>query len=89
MQITLPTLDTEQSDALAQLVSEYNASAKSVLSAEEYCALVLLGSINARKMSNIDARGRQLIEAAKSLPDDKRIQFTNETAQLLQTIAAE
>lgn len=67
MQITLPTLDTEQSDALAQLVSEYNAAAKSTLSAEEYCALVLLGSINARKMSNINARGRQLIEAAKSL----------------------
>lgn len=89
MTITLPDLDTEQAAALDQLTSEYNAAAQSSLTSAEYCAIVLMGSINARKMSNIDARGRQLIEAAKSLPDDKRIQFTNETAQLLQTIAAE
>lgn len=89
MTITLPDLDTEQAAALDQLTSEYNAAAQSSLTSAEYCAIVLMGSINARKMSNIEDRGRELIEAAKTLPDAKRIEFTNETAQLLQTIAAD
>lgn len=87
MNITLPDLDTEQADALAQLTAEYNTAATTSLTSEEYCALVLIGSINSRKIQNIDRRGVQLIEAAKTLPDAKRLDFTNQTVALLQQIA--
>jgi hypothetical protein len=89
MNITIPELDTEQAAALTQLTSEYNSMASSSLTEAEYGATVLMGVINHRKMENIDSRGRQLIEAAKTLPDAKRIEFTDETVSLLQRIASE
>lgn len=76
MKITIPPLDAEQQVALGQLVVEYNNQAKASLSNEEFCSLVLMNVINDRKRQNIIAKGEELIAAAQSLPDDKRIQFT-------------
>lgn len=76
MNLTLLPLDTEQQTALGQLVSEYNATAGANLTPEEFCSLVLMNAINDRKRQNIIAKGEQLLEAAQSLPDAKRLQFT-------------
>lgn len=76
MTITLPPLDTEQQTALNQLVGEYNSQAGEQLTAEEFAALVLTNVVNDRKRQNIIATGEQLIAAAQSLPDAKRLQFT-------------
>lgn len=76
MTITLPPLDTEQQTALNQLVGEYNSQAGEQLTAEEFAALVLTNVVNDRKRQNIIAKGEQLIAAAQSLPDAKRLQFT-------------
>lgn len=76
MKIPIPPLDAEQQVALDQLVVEYNNQAKASLSNEEFCSLVLMNVINDRKRRNIIAKGEELIAAARSLPDDKRLQFT-------------
>ena len=76
MNITLPPLDAEQEQALTDLVADHNASANASLTNEEFLRSVLLGIIDDKKRCNIDAKGEQILLAAKSLPDDKRLQFT-------------
>lgn len=78
--ITLPQLDDEQQSALTQLRGDNTA--------EDWGSNVLLGLIDEQVGKNIDARGTALLQAAKALPKEKRLQFTAETTELLQTIAA-
>lgn len=76
MNLTLPSLDTEQQQALTDLVGSHNASADTSLTNEQFLVSVLLGVINDKKRQNIIAKGEQIIAAAQSLPDEKRLQFT-------------
>lgn len=77
--ITLPELDSEQQVALGQLAGGSTS--------QEWGKTVLVGLINEQVEKNIDAKGLELLAGAKSLPPAKRLQFTAETAQRLQTIA--
>lgn len=76
MNITLPPFDTEQQQALTDLVDSHNAAANTSLTSEQFLVSVLLGVINDKKRQNIIAKGEQIIAAAQSLPDEKRLQFT-------------
>lgn len=76
MNITLPPFDTEQQQALTDLVDSHNAAATTSLTSEQFLVSVLLGVINDKKRQNIIAKGEQIIAAAQSLPDEKRLQFT-------------
>lgn len=76
MKITIPPLDTEQQQALTDLVDSHNAAANTSLTSEQFLVSVLLGVINDKKRQNIIAKGEQIIAAAQSLPDEKRLQFT-------------
>ena len=78
--ITPPPLDAEQQAALTQLSGDK--------SPEVWGRDVILGIIAEQVGKNIDARGAALLEAAKALPKEKRLHFTAETTELLQTIAA-
>ncbi len=80
LHITPPPLDEEQQVALAQLAGDKTS--------ENWGRDVLLGLINEQVEKNIDARGAQLIQAAKSLPKEKRLIFTAGTTELYETIAA-
>jgi hypothetical protein len=80
MNITLPALDTEQQTALEQLADKYDTE-------EAWVSAVFLGIINEQVLRNIDTKGRQLLEAAKLLPKEKRLDFTSQTETLLTTIA--
>ena len=80
MTTILPPLDDEQLAALTQLRGDE--------SAEDWGRDVLLGLIDEQVGKNIDARGAALLQAAKALAKEKRLQFTAETTELLQTIAA-
>lgn len=77
--ITLPELDSEQQTALGQLAGQVVPQA--------WGETVLVGLINEQVEKNIDAKGLELLAGAKTLPKVKRLQFTVETAQRLQTIA--
>jgi hypothetical protein len=88
MNITLPDLDTEQATALAQLTAEYNAAAERSLTQPEFASEVLMGIINQRKLENIKKKGDQLIAGAMTLPDDKRIEFTDRTVAIFAEIAS-
>jgi hypothetical protein len=81
MNITLPTLDAEQQTALDQLATNYDTP-------QEWASALLLGLIDEQVLRNIDTKGRQLLEAAKQLPKDKRLDFTSQTETLLTTIAS-
>ena len=80
LHITPPPLDAEQQVALAQLAGDKTS--------ENWGRDVILGLINEQVDKNIDARGTALLQAAKALPKEKRLQFTTETTELLETIAA-
>jgi len=80
LSITPPPLDDEQQVALSQLAGNK--------SHEEWGRDVILGLIAEQVGKNIDARGAALLEAAKALPKEKRLQFTDETTALYQAIAA-
>jgi hypothetical protein len=88
MNIILPDLDTEQATALAQLTAEYNAAATLSLTQPEFGSEVLMGIINQRKVENIKKKGDQLIAGAMTLPDDKRIEFTDRTVAIFAEIAS-
>lgn len=81
MNITLPTLDTEQQTALDQLATSYDTP-------QEWASALLLGLIDEQVLRNIDTKGRQLLEAAKQLSKEKRLDFTTQTETLLTTIAS-
>ena len=68
MNITLPPFDTEQQQALTDLVDSHNAAATTSLTSEQFLVSVLLGVINDKKRQNIIATGEQLLAAAQSLP---------------------
>jgi hypothetical protein len=87
MNITLPVLDTEQAAALAQLTAEYNTAASLSLTESQFSAEILMGIINQRKVENIKKKGDQLIAGAMTLPDDKRIEFTDRTVAIFAEIA--
>lgn len=76
MNLTLPSLDTEQQQALTDLVDAHNTSAATTLTNDEFLVSVLMGVINDKKRRNIIAKGEQLLAAAQSLTDEKRLQFT-------------
>ena len=80
LSITPPPLDEEQQVALAQLSGDK--------SPEVWGRDIILGLIAEQVGRNIDARGAALLEAAKALPKEKRLQFTAETTDLYQTIAS-
>lgn len=80
MNITLPPLDAEQTVALTQLASKLDTP-------ELWASTVLVGLINEQVLRNINAKGAQLLEAAKQLPKEKRLDFTTQANTLLQTIA--
>lgn len=88
MNITLPVLDTEQAAALAQLTAEYNTAASQSLTESEFSSQILMGIINQRKVENIKKKGDSLIAAAMTLPDSKRIEFTDRTVAVFQEIAS-
>lgn len=88
MNLTLPPLDAEQQQALVDLVDSHNVASKSALTQEEYLVSVLLGVINDKKRQNIIAKGEQIIAAAQSLPDEKRLQFTAAVEAAYTTAAA-
>lgn len=89
MNITLPVLDTEQAAALAQLTAEYNTAASKSLTESEFSSQILMGIINQRKVENIKKKGDSLIAAAMTLPDSKRIEFTDRTVAVFQEIASD
>lgn len=76
MNITLPPLDNEQKTALTQLTDAHNTASRSSLTEAEYLTTTLVGILNDQKRRNIELKGEQIIAAAKSLSDDKRLQFT-------------
>ena len=80
MTISIPTLDAEQTSALSQLAASYD-------SPQKWGAAVMLGLINEQVMRNIDAKGAQLLEVAKSLSKEKRLDFTAKAETLLTSIA--
>jgi hypothetical protein len=80
MNITIPPLDAEQTTALSQLAANYD-------SPQKWGAAVLVGLINEQVVHNIDAKGAQLLEVAKGLPKEKRLDFTAQAETLLTTIA--
>jgi len=80
MNITLPPLDAEQTVALTQLASKLDTP-------ELWASTVLIGLINEQVLRNINAKGAQLLEAAKQLPKEKRLDFTTQAETLLHTIA--
>lgn len=88
MNLTLPSLDIEQQQALTDLVDAHNTSANTSLTNDEFLVSVLLGIINDKKRQNIITKGEQLLAAAQSLPDDKRLQFTAAVEQAYNVIAA-
>lgn len=88
MNLTLPSLDIEQQQALTDLVDAHNASADTTLTNDEFLVGVLMGVINDKKRQNIITKGEQLLAAAQSLPDDKRLQFTAAVEQAYNVIAA-
>jgi len=88
MNLTLPSLDTEQQKALDDLVDLHSTASKSALTQEEYLVSVLLGVINDRKRQNIITKGEQIIAAAQSLPDEKRLQFTTTVEAAYATASA-
>jgi len=71
MTITL-TLDQEQQDALDAMLADYNASASSSLTAEEYLATVLHGAIAGKVKQRYDAALHELGSAAASLSYEAR-----------------
>lgn len=79
MTTILPPLDDEQLAALTQLRGDDTA--------EDWGRDVLLGLIDEQVGKNIDARGAALLQAAKALPKEKRLQFTAETTAVYQSIA--
>lgn len=81
MNIIIPPLDSEQEQAVTQLCTEHNQQAGTAFTNEEYLASVMLGIVNDRKRRNIITKGEQIIAAAQSLPDEKRLQFTAEVEQ--------
>jgi hypothetical protein len=80
MNITLPTLDTEQQTALDQLATNYDTP-------QEWASVLFLGLIDEQVIRNAKARGAQLIDAALQLPKEKRLNFTEQTEALYNTIA--
>ena len=80
MNISIPTLDAEQTSALSQLAASHE-------SPQKWGAAVMLGLINEQVMRNIDAKGAQLLEVAKSLSNEKRLDFTAQAETLLTSIA--
>ena len=80
MNTTLPPLDAEQTVALTQLASKLDTP-------ELWASTVLIGLINEQVLRNINAKGAQLLKAAKQLPKEKRLDFTTQAGTLLQTIA--
>ena len=80
MNTTLPPLDAEQTVALTQLASKLDTP-------ELWASTVLIGLVNEQVLRNINAKGAQLLEAAKQLPKEKRLDFTTQADTLLQTIA--
>lgn len=81
MNIILPSLDIEQEQAVTQLCTEHNQQAGTAFTNEEYLASVVLGIVNDRKRRNIITKGEQILVAAQSLPDEKRLQFTADVEQ--------
>lgn len=88
MNLTLPPLDTEQQQALTDLVDAHNASADTTLTNDGFLVGVLMGVINEKKRRNIIAKGEQIIAAAQSLTDEKRLQFTVAVEAAYATAAA-
>lgn len=80
MNISLPTLDTEQTSALAQLAEKFDTP-------ELWASTLLIRLIDEQVLRNINTKGAQMIEAAKLLPKEKRLNFTTQAETLLQTIA--
>ena len=80
MNITTPPLDTEQSAAITQLAAKFDTP-------EIWATTVLLGLIDEQVLRNINAKGAQMLEVAKQLPKEKRLDFTTQAETLLQTIA--
>lgn len=80
MNITLPSLDAEQTVALSQLAAKFDTP-------ELWASTVLVALIDEQVIRNINAKGAQLLEAAKQLPKEKRLDFTSQAETLLHTIA--
>jgi hypothetical protein len=80
MNITIPTLDAEQTSALTQLSANYK-------SPQEWGAALIVGLIDEQVLRNINTKGAELLEVAKSLPKEKRLDFTSKAEALLTTIA--
>lgn len=80
MNTALPHLDAEQTTALSQLAAKFDTP-------ELWASTVLVALIDEQVIRNINAKGAQLLEVAKQLPKEKRLDFTTQAETLLQTIA--
>jgi hypothetical protein len=67
------TLDTEQQSALDDLLTDYNATQATPVSAETYLASVITGIVNDKVARNFEATANALVAAAKSLSYEARL----------------
>lgn len=72
MNITI-SLNSEQSNALDDLVADYNATQATPVSAETYLASVITGIVNDKVARNFEETANALVAAAKSLSYEARL----------------
>jgi hypothetical protein len=70
-----PTFDPEQQAVMDALAADYATQTGTPCTTDEYCETVLIGIANDGKLKAIQAKGASVVEAALSLPDDKRLAF--------------
>jgi hypothetical protein len=76
-------LNDEQQEALAEIVSEYNAQSGESLSSDEYFAKVIYGIIDGRVVSNFETAVKRLGDAAKQLPYEQRTALVAQVSAMI------
>jgi hypothetical protein len=71
-------LNAEQSNALDDLLADYNGTQETHVDAETYLVHVITGIVNDRVTRNFEASANALVSAAKSLPYEARLQLIAE-----------
>jgi hypothetical protein len=69
------TLDTEQQAALDGMLERFNATQDEPLSTTAYLETVIMGVVNDEKNRQFDIRASQLVESARSLPYEQRLEL--------------
>lgn len=67
MTIDIGTLNQEQQDALTELLADYNAALETPVTAEQYLAAILTGSLEAKMAQRYTRAMNELGDAARAM----------------------